>query len=118
MKSKSFKKAVLVVMAVFFTVLVVSGGIFSTVTIAKDNKEIGRNVVQGKVLSIKTGAFARGVIEVKSDRTGEVYTFYVGKKTTYNPQRYPAVGETVKVNYINDRRRLKATKVEIVASPK
>jgi hypothetical protein len=117
MKSMSFKKAVLVVMVVFFTVLVV-GGIFSSVAIAKGDKEIGPNVVQGKVLSIKTGSFARGVITVKSSRTGEVYTFYVGKKTTYNPQRYPAVGETVKVNYINDRGRLKATSVEVIASPR
>ena len=52
MKSMSFKKAVLVVMIVFFTVLVVGGGIFSSAAIAKDNKEIGPNVVQGKVLSI------------------------------------------------------------------
>lgn len=113
-----FKKAMLVYVVIFSLVLVVSGGVFSPITIAKGNKEIGPNEVQGKVLSIKTGAFARGVIDVKSDQTGETYTFYVGKNTTYNPSRYPAVGETVKVRYINDRGRLKATLVEIIASSK
>ena len=118
MKSKAFKKAMLAFMVVFFVALVVINGVFSPITIAKNNKEIGPNMVQGKVLSIKTGAFARGVITVKSDRTGEAYTFYVGKNTTYNPHRYPAVGETVKVNYINDQGRLKASRVEIVVSLK
>ncbi len=108
----------LVFMVIFAFVLVGIGSVFSPITIARDNKEIGPNAVQGKVLSIQTGAFARGIITVKSNQTGETYTFYVGKKTTYNPHRYPAVGETVKVTYINDRGKLKATGVEIIASPK
>ena len=117
MKSKSFKKAMLVSMVVLFVAMVAINGVFSPSAVAKDNKEIGPNAVQGKVLSIQTGAFARGVITVKSDQTGENYTFYVGKNTIYNPQR-PAVGETIKVNYINDRGRLKATRVDIIGSPK
>lgn len=118
MKCKAFKKAMLVYMVIFFVALVGIGGVFSAITIAKENKEIGPNEVKGKVLSIQTGAFARGVITVRSDRTGETYTFYVGKNTAYNPHRYPAVGETVKVRYINDRGKLKATWVEIVESAK
>jgi hypothetical protein len=118
MKCKAFKKAMLAMMVIFIVALVGINGVFSPFAIAKDNKEIGPNTVQGRVLSIKTGAFARGVITVKSDQTGEAYTFYVGRNTTYNPHRYPAVGETVKVNYIIDMGKLKATLVEIVASAK
>jgi hypothetical protein len=115
MKRKPFKKAMLVFMAIFF-VLVGIGGVFSPITIAKENKEIGPNEVQGKVLSIRTNLFGRGMIEVKSDLTEKVYMFYVGMDTVYNPQRYPAVGETIKVTYSNDREKLKAARVVIIQS--
>jgi hypothetical protein len=114
MKRKSFKKAILILVVIFAFMFVGMGTVFSPSTIAQGNKEIGLNRVQGMVLSIKIGAFARGVIEVKSANTGKTYTFYVGKNTTYTPPRYPAFGETVRVNYINDRGRLKATLVEII----
>jgi len=115
MKRKAFKKTMLVFM-VIFSVLVVIGGVFSPITIAEDNKEIGPNDVQGKVLSIRTHAFGRGAIEVKSDLTEVIYVFYVGRNTVYSPHRYPAVGETIKVHYLNDRGQLKATRVEIIES--
>jgi len=118
MKSKAFKKAMLAMMVIFIVALVGINGVFSPIAIAKNSKEIGTNMVQGKVVSIKIGAFARGVITVKSDQTGETYTFYVGKNTTYNPQHYPAVGEKIKVNYIIDMGRMKATHVEIITSAK
>jgi len=77
-------------------------------------KEIGPNEVKGKVISIQTNVFRRGTIVVKSDQTGNTYTFYVGRNTIYYPHRYPSIGETIKVLYINDRGFLKATRVEIV----
>jgi hypothetical protein len=117
MKRKAFKKTMLVFMVIFF-VLVGISGVFSPISIAEDNKEIGPNDVQGKVLSIQTHPFGRGIIEVKSDQTEEVYMFYVGRDTTYAPHRYPAVGETIKVHYFNDRGRLKAIRLEIVESLK
>lgn len=113
MKWKPFKKAMLVFMVIFF-VLVGSGGIFSSITLAKDNKEIGSNDVQGKVLSIRTNLFGRGAIEVKSDLTEKVYMFYVGMDTVYIPNRYPAIGETIKVTYFNDRGKLKAARVQLI----
>jgi hypothetical protein len=116
MKQIQFKKAMPIFIVISSFVLVGIGGVFSPGTIAQGNKEIGLNKVQGMVLSIKIGAYARGVIEVKSAQTGKTYTFYVGKNTTYNPLRYPAFGETVRVNYINDRGKLKATLVEIIES--
>lgn len=115
MKHMAFKKMMLVFMVIFF-VLIVIGGVFSPITIAAEEKEIGPNEVQGKVLSISTHPFGRGIIEVKSDQTEEVYLFYVGRDTTYSPHRYPAIGETIKVRYINDRGKLKATWVEIIKS--
>jgi hypothetical protein len=91
------------------------GGVFSPITIAKGT-EIGPNAVQGKVLSIAVGAFRKGTIAVKSDQTGVTYTFYVGNRTSYVPYRYPLIGETIKVFYVNDRGYLKATSVEIIKS--
>jgi len=67
----------------------------------------------GKVVAIETNAFRKGIMEVKSDRTGEIYKFYLGNRTAYYPHRYPYIGETVKVHYYNDRGYLKATSVEI-----
>ena len=117
MKQRQFKKVVLVFIVLFSFVLVVGiGGVFSSRTIAQDNKEISLNKVQGTVLSIKIGASARGAIEVKSAKTGKTYTFRVGKNTTYYPRRYPSFGETVRVSYINHRGELKATLVEIMES--
>jgi len=117
MRRKPFKKAIPVFMVIFF-VLAGIAGFFSSSTIAKENREIGRNDVQGKVLSIRTNLFGRGMIEVKSDQTEKVYMFYVGMDTVYNPQRYPAVGETIKVTYSNDREKLKAARVVIIRSLK
>jgi len=116
MKQIEFKKAVLVLIVLFSFVLAGICGVFSSRTIAQDNKEISLNKVQGTVLSIKIGASARGAIEVKSAKTGKTYTFRVGKNTTYYPRRYPSFGETVRVSYINHRGELKATLVEIMES--
>lgn len=77
-------------------------------------KELDPNVVQGKVISIITRVWRRGVMDVKSDLSGKVYTFYLGKRTAYSPYRYPAVGERVRVHYVNDRGYLKAIRVEIL----
>jgi hypothetical protein len=113
MKWKPYKKAVLAFIVILSLVLVGMGGVFSAITIA-NAKEIGPNEVRGKVLSIQGHGFGRGTIEVKSGRTGKVYTFYVGKKTIYYPHRYPAIGETIRVRYVNDQGYLKATLVEIL----
>ncbi len=119
MKRKLCKKATLIFLVIFAFVFVVISGVFSPIAMATENKEIGPNTVQGKVLSIETHPFGRpGLLVVKSDQTGESYTFFVGINTAYAPHRYPAVGETVKVNYVNDRGKLKATLVEIIETPK
>ncbi len=112
---KLYKKTILVFIIILFSVLAGIGGFFSPLTIAK-GKEIGPNEVQGKVLSIQTNALRRGTVEVKSGQTEKVYTFYLGSRTEYYPRRYPTIGETVKVLYINDRGYLKATRVEITTS--
>ena len=112
MKRKAYKKAVPAVMVILALVLVGIGGIFSLITIA-NAKELGPNVVVGKVLAIQTNAWRRGTIEVKSNHTGRIYTFYVGSRTDYYPYRYPYIGETIRVHYVNDRGYLKATRVEI-----
>lgn len=113
MKWKPLTKAIPVFMVIFF-VLAGIGGVLSSITNAKGNKDIGPNEVQGKVLSIQTHPLGRGIIEVKSDQTEKVYMFYVRMDTVYEPYRYPAIGETVKVHYFDDRGRLQAMLVEII----
>jgi hypothetical protein len=113
MKRKPCKKVMLACLVIFF----VLGGFavfFSSITFAQDKKEIGRNDVQGKVLSTRINAMGRGVIEVKSDLTDNVYIFYVGIHTVYNSTRPPAVGETIKVTYYNDEEKLRAVRVLII----
>lgn len=108
-------KNILVVFSVILAVAFAGIGLFSSVAGAK-NQEIGPNEVKGKVLAVQGHGFGRGTIEVKSNQTAKVYTFYVGSRTAYYPHRYPSVGETVRVHYVNDRGYLKATRVEIIFS--
>ncbi|MBW2038993.1 MAG: hypothetical protein JRI46_05255 [Deltaproteobacteria bacterium] len=116
MDRRTHKKAMLVFIMIFSLAGMGIGATFSPIKIAQA-QEIGPNEVQGKVLSIQTNVFRRGTIVVKSDQTGTTYTFYVGARTVYYPPRYPGIGETIKVQYINDRGFLKATRVEIVQGP-
>ena len=113
MCGRQYKKRLVVLTVIISLALAGIGGVFVPITMAK-GKEIGPNEVQGKVLSIQTNALRRGTIEVKSEQTAKVYTFYVGSRTDYYPRRYPAIGETIRVLYIDDRGYLKATRVEIV----
>jgi hypothetical protein len=74
--------------------------------------EISRNAVYGKVISVNVGP-VRKAIRVKSLTTGKVYTFYVGWRTKFSPDRWPSAGERVKIYYVYDRGYLKATRVRI-----
>ena len=107
----SAKKSISVIITIFFLMGMASAFFPCKPALAKD-KEIGPNEVQGKVTQFYTRA-KKGTIVVKSDQTGKSYTFYVGWSTLYTP-RYPGIGETIKVQYINDRGYLKATRVELI----
>jgi hypothetical protein len=113
MKRKPCKKVMLVCLVIFLMLGGISG-VFSPLAIAQDKREISRNDVQGKVLLTKINIFLRGVIEVKSDLTDKVYMFYVGMDTVYIPDRFPIVGETIKVTYFNEEGKLKAARVQII----
>ena len=79
----------------------------------KTRREIASNAVYGKVMATHIRGTRRGTITVKSLHTGKVYTFYVGWHTSYHPQRYPSIGERVKVYHLNDETFMKATQVTI-----
>ncbi len=70
--------------------------------------DIAQKAIYGKVTS-----FQRGSITIQTIPEGKAYTVYVGRRTNYEPRRYPAIGEKVKVLYIDDRGSMKATQVEI-----
>lgn len=113
MNGKAYKKAVLSFIVVLALGVVGIGSIvLSPLTIA-NARGATIYISIGKVVAIETNVFHRGVLEVKSNRTGEVYKFYLGNRTAYYPHRYPYIGETVTVHYFNDRGYLKATQVEI-----
>ncbi len=63
----------------------------------------------GTVVAIQGGA--RKWLEVKSDTDGETVSFRIGRNTVYVPQRYPDIGEKVRVLYIVDKGVNVATKV-------
>ena len=79
----------------------------------KTSREIASNAVYGKVISTHIRTTRRGTITVKSLHTGKVYTFYIGWHTSYHPQRYPSIGERVKVYHFNNKNLLKATQITI-----
>jgi hypothetical protein len=70
--------------------------------------ETATKAIYGKVLSLQ-----RGSITIQSIPEGKTYTVYVGRRTIYEPRRYPAIGEKVKALYIDDRGYMKATEVQI-----
>jgi zinc-ribbon domain len=76
--------------------------------LSKGRAEIATKAIYGKVISLQ-----RGSLIIQSIPEGKTYTVYVGRRTNYEPRRYPAIGEKVKVLYIDDRGSMKATQVEI-----
>jgi hypothetical protein len=107
------KWTIVIIVTILFPMGIGMRSTFPTPSVAWAD-EIGPDEIQGKVINIYTNVFRKGTIVVKSDQTAKTYTFYVGRKTIYVPQRYPSVQETVKVKYIDDRGFLKATRVEIM----
>jgi hypothetical protein len=75
---------------------------------SEDRAEIATKAIYGKVISLQ-----RGSITIQTIPEGKTYTVYVGRRTNYSPRRYPALGEKLKVHYIDDRGYMKATEVQI-----
>jgi len=113
MDYKRNQKTGVSLMIILALVLVGIGGAVLSSPIVANARGATIYVSLGKVVAIQTNVARRGVMEVKSNRTGGVYKFYLGNRTAYYPHRYPYIGETVKVHYYNDRGYLKATSVEI-----
>lgn len=108
------QKQILIVVAVVVGLLIFLALMQKSTYVQKKyyKGEVARNAVYGKVTSINAGP-ARKAIRVKSFNTGKVYTFYVGWRTRFSPDRWPSPGERVKVYYLYDRGYLKATRVYI-----
>lgn len=111
------QRQILIIVAVVVALLLLIGFLQNTRFKVDQKKagtvgEISRNAVYGKIISVNAGP-VRKAIRVKSLTTGKVYTFYVGWRTKFSPDRWPSTGEKVKVYYIYDRGYLKATRVRI-----
>ena len=111
------QRQILIIVGVIVALLLLIGFLQDTRFKAVQKKagtvgEISRNAVYGKVTSINVGP-VRKAIRVKSLTTGKVYTFYVGWRTKFSPNRWPSTGERVKVYDIYDKGYLKATRVRL-----
>jgi uncharacterized integral membrane protein len=111
------QRQILIIVGVIVALLLLIGFLQNTHLKSVQKKagtvgEISRNAVYGKVTSINVGP-VRKAIRVRSLTTGRAYTFYVGWRTKFSPDRWPSSGETVKVYYIYDRGYLKATRVRL-----
>jgi hypothetical protein len=113
MDCKRYKKAAVSLIVVLAVMISVIGSAVLSSPIVANARTATVYVSIGKVVAIQTNVARRGIMDVKSNRTGGVYRFYLGNRTAYYPRRYPSIGETVKVHYYNDRGYLKATSVEI-----
>ena len=113
MDCQRYKKTAVSLIIVFAVALSVIGSAVLSSPIVSNARGATIYVSIGKVVAIQTNIAHRGFMDVKSNRTGEVYRFYLGNRTAYYPHRYPNIGETVKVHYYDDRGYLKATSVEI-----
>ena len=65
----------------------------------------------GTVVAIEGGA--RKWLEVKNETDGETVNFRIGRNTVYVPQRYPNIGEKVRILYYTEKGVNIATKVLI-----
>ncbi len=57
------------------------------------------STLTGKVVGIR----ARLWLDVESEQDKAVVNFRIGRRTVYQPHRYPNVGERVKVEYLINR---------------
>ena len=55
----------------------------------------------GTVVGVHRGI--RKWLDVKSDKDQAAVDFRIGKKTVYNPNRYPHPGERVRVEYLTEK---------------
>ena len=113
------QKQILIVVAVVVGLLIFLALMQKSTYVQKKyyKGEVARNAVYGKVTSINAGP-ARKAIRVKSLNTGKVYTFYVGWRTRFSPDRWPSPGERVKIYYLYDRGYLKACLLYTSPSPR
>lgn len=69
-----------------------------------------KEVMIGIVKSIE----GRMLMNVENEKDKSIVTFRIGRKTVYNPKRYPVPGEKVKVEYLPHRGNLVAFTVTIL----
>jgi hypothetical protein len=85
---KIYKKSFIFLLVTVFLLLE------ATVLVAQEKY----SVFTGKVINIRF----RKWLDVEGDDK-VVMNFRIGTRTIYNPKRYPALGERVKVEYLTDR---------------
>lgn len=76
----------------------------------------GRSIAQEKLVMVGTvkSFESRMVLDVENEKDKALISFRTGRKTVYNPRRYPIPGERVQVEYLPHRGNFVAFTVTIL----
>ena len=76
----------------------------------------GRSIAEEKMVMVGTVKSIEGrmVMDVENEKDKALVSFRIGRKTVYNPRRYPIPGEKVKVEYLPHRGNFVAYTVTIL----
>jgi len=77
---------------------------------------VGSSTAQEKMVmvGIVKNIEGRMVMDVENEKDKSLVSFRIGRKTVYNPRRYPIPGERVKVEYLPHRGNFVAYTVTIL----
>jgi hypothetical protein len=77
---------------------------------------VGSSIAQEKMVMVGTvkNIEAKMVMDVENEKDKALVSFRIGRKTVYNPRRYPIPGEKVKVEYLPHRGNFVAYTVTIL----
>jgi hypothetical protein len=76
----------------------------------------GRSVAQEKLVMVGVVKSIEGrmVMDVENEKDRSLVSFRIGRRTVYNPRRYPIPGERVQVEYLPHRGNFVAYTVTIL----
>jgi hypothetical protein len=76
----------------------------------------GRSIAQEKMVMVGVVKSIEGrmVMDVENEKDKSLVSFRIGRKTVYNPKRYPIPGERVQVEYLPHRGNFVAFTVTIL----
>jgi len=92
------------------------GVIFISIALTLLFFSVGSSIAQEKLVMVGTvkSFESRMVLDVENEKDKALVSFRTGRKTVYNPRRYPIPGERVQVEYLPHRGNFVAFTVTIL----